>query len=249
VVNFGKLGTTGTGIGYPIVIYAMINSSNNNKYVHTEILRLHIEGEIYSKADDKSTVINYEKFSKVLNLYCPKLNSPCQNIYLAEIVSSYESDYLIKITKTELLDSEHTGRINENVFLNLGIAEMNSKYLTDFFNIKLINFMLAIILVCTVFCMTSSKTKSSASIRKLCISLILFHNPVFYIDQDMFNQYYQYLQIFYWIFYSHLVYFWMSELHKHAFKALNTNQVEDMTVPMLFPKILAIVKQFFIDFS
>jgi hypothetical protein len=78
-------------------------------------LSLKITGAVYGEARHSHTGQHFKllKFSKMLTVYCPRANSPCENVILENIVPGITTNYQVHIEKTEILNAKDIGQMNE----------------------------------------------------------------------------------------------------------------------------------------
>lgn len=150
------------------------------------------------------------------------MEAPCENTILEEVLPKLQADYLVRITKTELKNEADIGKLNENVFLNIGLAEMNEGYLDNFKNIKIFNFCVSLILLWMSYSLIVLDVTTTTMIRRLSLLLVFYHQPLAYLSQGIFTDLRLVSCMLSWVFYTYLMYFWMTELHTQAFKTVNS---------------------------
>lgn len=150
------------------------------------------------------------------------MEAPCENTIIEEVLPKLQADYLVRITKTELKNEADIGKLNENVFLNIGLAEMNEGYLDNFKNIKIFNFCVSLILLWMSYSLIVLDVTTTTMIRRLSLLLVFYHQPLAYLSQGIFTDLRLVSCMLSWVFYTYLMYFWMTELHTQAFKTVNS---------------------------
>jgi hypothetical protein len=146
------------------------------------------------------------------------LDLPCENTILLELYPKLEGKYLLKLTKTEILDGGNIGKMNEDVFVNLGIAELNEGYVNHFRDIKILNLVISLILLYLSYTKidvsTVGQNSTQLHIRRLCLCLVIYHQPLSFMSTDLYSTFGQVSNMLFSVFYSYLVYFWISVLHE-----------------------------------
>ena len=95
MINFGPLEFSGKSTPYPVVLYTKINSGGQSNPQKSLKLRITYQVLAQSKKDEelkKSALIVQESAQKEISIYCPKLDVPCEDVILENILPKYDSD-------------------------------------------------------------------------------------------------------------------------------------------------------------
>lgn len=236
-INFGYLKYHGNSAPYPLVLYSKVN--RNGQAQEGLKLKLEVTYKVFASEDTNESVFGDES-KKHLTINCPKLDEPCEDSILDKIIPSGSSQqYKVKVFKIELLNTAQTGKLNEQVYINLGIAEFNQGYLKTFKNLKLYNLFATVLLFILALSCISSNMKSQ--IKKLGFLLLVQHLPIVFNNLQTFTRFHIVYKVSSCLFYTYLLYFWMDQLHSVAHAVVNNKYV--VYGKGIITKILSLVRQ------